>query len=199
MFQETDKKFRKNDDEFKDLKESIKEAGRIREEDYKRWWENNEKLNAQLNAQMKETDRKISKLGSRIGELVEQLTASNILEKFRMLDYNFSRVSRNHSIEDEQGRCLAEIDLLLENGDCAMVVEVKSLLTIPDVKEHQKRLKTLRIYADNRRDDRIYAGAVAGALFSKNARSYALENGMYVIEQSGDTVQIKAPEKPYYW
>ena len=149
--------------------------------------------------QMKETDRKISKLGSRIGQLIEHLAASNILEKFRGLDYEFTRISRNHSIEDERGQFLAEIDLLLENGDCAMVVEVKTLLALSDVKEHIKRLKTLRDYADKHNDKRKYAGAVAGALINKNAREYALESGMYVIEQSGDTVRIEAPEKPSFW
>ena len=149
--------------------------------------------------QMKETDRKISKLGSRIGQLIEHLAASNILEKFRALGYKFTQVSRNILIEDEEGRFLAEIDLLLENGDCAMVVEVKSLLTLSDVKEHQERIKTLRDYKNKRNDYRKYAGAVTGALINKNAGEYALAHGMYVIEQSGDTVQIKAPEKPYFW
>ena len=146
-----------------------------------------------------ETDRKISKLGSRIGQLIEQLTASNILEKFNSLGYEFTRVSRNHIIEDGKGRFLAEIDLLLEDGACAMVVEVKSLLTLSDVKDHLKRLKTIREYADNHNDRRKYAGAVAGALINKNAREAALKSGMYIVEQSGDTVQIKAPEKPRFW
>ena len=170
MFQETDKKFQETDQKFQETRE-----------------------------QMKETDRKISKLGSRIGQLIEQLTASNILEKFNSLGYKFTRVSRNHIIEDGKGRFLAEIDLLLEDGECAMVVEVKSLLALSDVKEHQKRLKTIRSYADTHNDKRKYAGAVTGALINKNAREAALECGMYVVEQSGDTVQIKAPEKPYYW
>jgi hypothetical protein len=146
-----------------------------------------------------ETDRKISKLGSRIGQLIEHFAASNLLEKFRELGYEFTRISRNHDIEDERGRFLAEIDLLLENGDCAMVVEVKSLLTRSDVKEHLKRLKTLRVYADKHNDTRKYAGAAAGALINKNAREYALGNGIYVVEQAGDTVRIEAPEKPSFW
>jgi hypothetical protein len=36
----------------------------------------------------------------------------------------------------------------LENGDFAMVVEVKSLLTLGDVKDHIKRMETLGRYAD---------------------------------------------------
>jgi hypothetical protein len=150
-------------------------------------------------AMFQETDRKISKLGSRSGQLIEHFAASNILEKFKSLGYEFTRISRNHTIEDEKGRFLAEIDLLLENGECAMVVEVKSLLNRSDVKEHLKRLKVLRGHADKHNDTRKYAGAVAGALINKNARDYALESGMYVIEQTGDTVQIEAPVKSYFW
>ena len=149
--------------------------------------------------QMKETDRKISKLGSRIGQLIEHFAASNITEKFRTFGYHFTQISRNHSIEDEQGQFLAEIDLLLENGDCAMVVEVKSLLTRTDVKEHKKRLETFRTYSDKRNDKRRFAGAMAAALINKDARIYALENGMYIVEQTGDTVRIEAPEKPLFW
>ena len=177
MFQETDRKWQETDRLIKENALQMKETDR----------------------QMKETDRKISKLGSRIGQLIEHLAASNIIEKFRALDYNFTQISRNHCIEDETGRFLAEIDLLLENGDCAMVVEVKSLLTRTDVKEHRKRLETLRNYADKRNDKRKFYGAVAAALLNKDARAFALESGMYVVEQTGDTVRIEAPEKPGFW
>ena len=170
MFQETDRR-------IKETSQQMKETDR----------------------QMKETDRKISKLGSRIGQLIEHFAASNITEKFRAYNYNFTQISRNHSIEDEQGHFLAEIDLLLENGDCAMVVEVKSLFTRSDVKDHKKRLETFRIYSDKRNDKRKFAGAVAAALMNKDARAYALENGMYVVEQKGDAVRIEAPEKPSFW
>ncbi|MCL1929007.1 MAG: DUF3782 domain-containing protein [Treponema sp.] len=149
--------------------------------------------------QMKETDRKISKLGNRFGQLIEHLAVSNIVEKFRALNYSFTRVSQNTIITDEQGQALAEIDLLLENGEYVMAVEVKSILTKTDVKDHKKRLEILRGYADKRNDKRIFAGAVAAALTNKNARDFALESGMYVVEQTGDTVRIKAPEKPYFW
>ena len=184
MFQETDRKFQDTDRKIQEPTEQMKETDRkFKETDRK----------------FQETDRKISKLGSRISQLVEHFVASNILEKFKELGYDFSRISRNHIIEDEQGRFLSEIDLLLENGDCAMVVEVKSLLTLADVKEHHKRLKTLRIYADKHNDTRKYAGSAAGALINKNALEFALQSGFYVIRQTGDTVHIEAPEKPVFW
>jgi hypothetical protein len=176
---------------FEDVWAALMENREQMKETDRKWQETDRRF--------QETDRKISKLGSRIGQLIEHFAASNIIEKFRALDYHFTQISRNHTIEDEQGNFLAEIDLLLENGNCAMVVEVKSLLTRTDVKEHRKRLETLRRYADKRNDTRKFAGAVAAALINKDARNYALTSGMYVVEQTGETVQIKAPEKPFFW
>ena len=194
---------------FEDVWASLKEPNR-------EWRERSEELDRQMketdrqmketdrqmketDRQMKETDRKISKLGNRFGQLIEHLAVSNIVEKFRALNYSFTKVSQNTLLTDEQGQDLAEIDLLLENGEYVMAVEVKSVLTRTGVKEHRKRLETLRGYADKRNDKRVFAGAVAAALTNKNARDYALENGMYVVEQTGDTVQIRAPEKPHFW
>jgi DNA repair exonuclease SbcCD ATPase subunit len=151
--------------------------------------------------QMKETDRKISKLGGRIGDLVEQMIAPNILEKFKKLDYVFGKVAPNVRYTDSQGQFVAEVDLLLENGDSVLVVEVKTNLTINDVKEHVKRMEKLRIYADGHQDRRKLLGAVAGAIASEGAKAFAVKNGFFVLEQSGDTIKIAVPQdfKPREW
>ena len=102
---------------------------------------------------------------------------------------------------DANGKTLTEVDVWLENGEFAMAVEVKSCLSKQDVTDHLKRMEILRRYLDGRRDTRKLLGAAAGAVFKNEAKEYALENGFYVIEQSGDTVQIKPPEgfKPRIW
>ncbi|MCL1836595.1 MAG: hypothetical protein FWG46_03510 [Treponema sp.] len=147
----------------------------------------------------KETDRKISRLGSRIGELIEHFAASNLLEKFEELGYEFTTISRNHIIKNKRKEHLAEIDILLEDGEYAMVVEVKSIFNKNDVIEHQERMKIVREYANRRADTRKYLAAVAGATIEGAAREYALESGIYVIEQTGDTVRIKTPHSLTYW
>ena len=58
----------------------------------------------------------------------------------------------------------------------------------------------LRSRADARQDKRKFLGAVAGAIVGREIRNYAHKTGFYVIEQSGDTVAISAPEgKPREW
>ena len=147
----------------------------------------------------KETDRKISKLASRIGELIEHLAASNLLEKFRVLGYEFNHISRNHIIKNSNNQKLAEIDLLLENGDYTMLVEVKSLCGRKDVKDHLKRMKVVKDHAALHGDRRKYLGAAAAALIEDDTREYALASGLYVIEQTGDTVSISEPEQKRVW
>jgi hypothetical protein len=191
MFQETDRKFQETDRKFQETDRKIQETARqMKETD----------LKMQETAQrMKETDRQIGRLGNRLGDLIEHLTASNLLEQFKQLNYEFTRVSRNNKIRDLDNQILAEIDILLENGEYAMVVEVKSLLTLTDVKEHIKRMETLRRYADLHRDERKYVSSVSGALIEEDARDFALKKGIYVIEHPGETVEILIPETVRTW
>jgi hypothetical protein len=148
-----------------------------------------------------ETDRKISKLGSRIGDLVEELIVPNILEKFNRLGYVFGKVAPNVRYSDPLGRVIAEVDILLENGDTVLAVEVKTTLTDNDVRDHAARMGKLRRYADEHQDRRKLLGAVAGAIASEEVKAFAVKNGFFVLEQSGDTVKISVPEgfKPREW
>jgi hypothetical protein len=187
-FQETDRRFQETDQKIKETAEQMKETGRLFRESQE-----------ETARQMKETDRKIGRLGSRLGDLIEHLTASNIVEEFRKQNYDFTRVSRNNKIKDEKNRILAEIDILLENGEFAMVVEVKSRLTLADVKEHIKRMETLRRYADLHGDRRKFVSSVSGALIDEEARDFALHSGLYVLEHPGERVQIHAPETVRAW
>ncbi|MDR1247782.1 MAG: hypothetical protein LBK63_00620 [Treponema sp.] len=162
--------------------------------------ENREQMK-ETDRRMKETDRQISNLGSRLGELVEEIIFPNIVEKFNKLGYVFGRAGRRVGYRDSQGQYLAEVDILLENGDTALAVEVKTHLTHNDVREHRQRMEKLRRYADEHGDKRKLLGAVAGGIASEEVKAFAVKSGFFVLEQSGDTVKISVPEdfKPREW
>jgi hypothetical protein len=151
----------------------------------------------------RELNQAIGKLSNRFGELIEHLVSPNLLEKFKALNYQFSQINTRVKCQDiNTGKILAEIDVLLENGDFMLAVEIKSDPSQDDVNDHLRRMEILRAYADARNDKRRYIGAIAGGIVSNNVKNYALKNGFYVIEQSGDTVNITAtPEswKPRTW
>jgi hypothetical protein len=171
MFQETDRQFKETDKKFQ-------ETARRQEETDK---------------QIKETHKQIGELGNKFGAVVEHMMIPNIKEKFNALGYEFGKVSTNVLIETKAEGTIAEIDIFLENGDCALAVEVKSQPTTEGIRNQCKRMEQLRKYSDKHKDKRKLYGAMAGAIFSDNAKKYALKQGLYIIEQSGDTVKITAP------
>jgi hypothetical protein len=147
------------------------------------------------------TDKQLGKLGNRFGELVEHLITPNIVEKFRALGYTFTKAGLDVEFFDRDGKALVEVDAWLENGEFALAVEIKSNLREQDVDRHIRRLEILRGYLDERDDRRKLLGTVAAAVVNAGVKDYALEQGFYVIEQSGDTLKIDVPEgfTPKVW
>jgi ribosome-associated translation inhibitor RaiA len=152
-------------------------------------------------AMIRETDRRFGELGNKFGSVVEHMIIPNIKEKFNALGFEFSKVSSNVIIETKEEGTVAEIDIFLENGECALAVEVKSQPRTEHINAHCKRMEKLRRYSDRRNDRRKLYGAVAGAVITENVRKYTLKKGLYLIEQSGDTVKIDASEgfTPRIW
>jgi hypothetical protein len=201
MFQETALQMKETDRQIKKMR--LETDRRIEEADrqMKEMRLETDRRIKETDRQMKETDRKINKLGSRIGDLVEEMIFPNIIGKFNKLGYVFGKAASNVWYSDAQGRIIAEVDILLENGEVVLAVEVKTNLTPSHVWEHIKRMEKLRRYADSHQDSRKLLGAVAGAIASEEAKALAVEKGFFVLEQSGDTIRISVPAgfQPKIW
>jgi hypothetical protein len=198
LMQETDRRMQETDRRMKETDRLIKEnAQRIKETD--RQMKETDRRMKETDRLVKETERQIGKLGNRLGDVIENLMSPKLHKKFKKLGFVFTRNSRNVEIDDREHQPLAEIDVLLENGEYAMAVEVKTRLTIENIQEHLERMEVLRRAADERNDRRKYLGAVAGASLDRNVLAYALKKGLYVIIPSAETVDIEAPPTPACW
>ena len=157
--------------------------------------------------QIKETDRQIQlfnkqfgELNNRFGDVVEYMIAPNLREKFKEFGLIFPKANNKTKVDDEENNIHFEIDVLLENGEKAMLVEVKATLTTEKVKEHVERLGKMREYADLHGDKRTFLGAVAGVVMTPSVKKYALKQGFFAIEPSGETFNITPPHgKPKEW
>ena len=171
--------------------------------------ENQRETDRIIKESQKETDRSIKALTTQMGGLhnkfgaiAEHLVGPGIVERFNNLGYHFDGIAdRGFKILDEKGNLKAEIDILLENGDYILVVEVKADVRVDDIEHHTKRLEIFRDYRKKHNDPRKIRGAIAGAIFYPNMKELTLENGFYVLEQSGDTMKMDIPEdfKPKEW
>ena len=178
---------------IKELREERKETDKLMKENAERQKE--------TDAQMKRTDERMGFLSNRFGEMAEHLVKPGIYKRFNELGYHFTDAAEgNFTIRDENGKIKAEIDLLLENDDTVMVVEVKATPKVKHVEEHIKRIEILRDHRRKRNerqnviDNRKVEGAIAGAIFGVEEKKATVEAGLYVIEQSGDTMKIEVPD-----
>lgn len=147
----------------------------------------------QRTAEQIETNNKaIGALTSKVGEMVEKLLGEgNLVGQFRELGIKVKSHSRNKVFGDKGTANSGEIDLFLEDGDIAILVEVKTTLKMDDVKEHIERLEKYRRFVDaDGKSDKRFVGAVAGTVIAENVIKFAHDNGLYVIIQSARAVEI---------
>ncbi|MBF0461024.1 MAG: DUF3782 domain-containing protein [Magnetococcales bacterium] len=190
---------------FEDVWAMIRENAVQQRENAAQMREMNEETNRKIREMSEETDRKIREvnettdkkikevstlvgnLGGRWGEFVEGLIAPSCIAMFTergiQVDEVYSRVKK--TIAGER----MEIDLLVANTVAAVLVEVKSELQVEDVRIHLKRLQRFKSFFPRYAACQVY-GAVAGIVIDSSADQFAINQGLFVIAQSGDTVHI---------
>jgi hypothetical protein len=153
------------------------------------------KLQEETAREIKETNRKFGEFSNRFGEIVEYQVLPKIEEKFNDLGFKFHRTCNGISIKDDLDEYkVADIDIFLENGDCAIAIEVKVKTRQKDVDRHMQRMAVLRRSADRNNEKRVFYGAMAGAIMTDEVKTYAQKAGFYTIVPNGETVKIDVPE-----
>jgi hypothetical protein len=190
VLKETDRLVKENAQQMKETDRRFQETAKRMEETDRQMKETAKR--------MKETDKRVGEITGRLGDMVEHMVVPNLVAKFQKLGFTFTRVSRDTKITDKESRVIAEIDAFLEDGDEVMSVEIKTKPKTSDIDDHIERMEKLRVYADERNDKRKYLGAIAGAVFDESVKTYALRNGFYVLEPSGETFNITEPKDKGY-
>ena len=145
--------------------------------------------------QSKQTDRKIKevtvsigRLGNRLGEFIEEAVRPAAVRLFRERGIVVHEVYQNVIIErDGEG---LEFDLLVVNDQDAVGVECKSNLRMDDVNEHLERLTKLKRLSPKYANYRLM-GAVAAMVIPENVARHAIAQGLFLIGQSGDHLNIR--------
>ncbi|MDR2701908.1 MAG: hypothetical protein LBB72_05720 [Spirochaetaceae bacterium] len=138
---------------------------------------------------IRETQKNIGGLNNTLGSIVEHLLTPGLPQKFKKLGYHFNRIATYKFAEG----VYAQIDGMLENGEQAVAVEVKTTLRQADIDEHLARMEKIRKYADEHGDKRQFMGAIAATIADESSRGYALKKGLFVIEPSGEDVKVTKP------
>lgn len=152
-----------------------------------------------------ETDRKIKdvsasigRLGNRLGDFIEDAVRPSAVRLFKQRGIEVHEVQQNVTVQrGEEG---IEIDLMVVNDSEAVAVECKSNLKMDDVNEHLERLGKLKKLLPRYKDFKLM-GAVAAMVIPDNVARYAYAQGLFVIGQSGEHLEIRNDERfvPMVW
>jgi hypothetical protein len=110
------------------------------------------------------------------------------------------QVAPNLTAYDDNGRVIAEVDLLALNAQVAVAVECKSHLSVDDVNEHLHRLEHFKQCFPQYRGYQLL-GAVAGMVVPDQVGRFAYRKGLFVLAQSGQAIEIRndAAFQPQTW
>ena len=187
-----------------------KEAQRALREDQEAQWEARKETEESLKKSLnevhmahKETEKTLNKalggLSNKLGSIVENIMTPDLPNKFKQFGFTFYRIVTVKWTDNEDNP-YAQIDGLLENGSQAMVVEVKTTLRRVDVDDHLKRMEKVLAYADEHDDKLQFYGAIAAMATDADTKKYALSQGFYLIEPSGEDVKVTKPtSEPKAW
>jgi hypothetical protein len=73
----------------------------------------------------KDFDTRIGSLTNLFGQIAEYMVAPKLREKFLEFGLDFPKINQSTYVNDNVNKISFEIDVMLENGDKAMLVEVK--------------------------------------------------------------------------
>jgi archaellum component FlaC len=146
-----------------------------------------------LKEQGESINTRIGSLTNLFGDVTESMIAPKICEKFEEFGFSFLRANPNVRFNDRANGLSFEVDIMLENGEKAMLIEAKTKQTIERIDKHILRLEKMHKYANLHGDKRIFLGAVAGIVVTDEIRDYALSQGFYFIEYSGENFYITSP------
>jgi hypothetical protein len=194
-FQETDRILKEQSQETdRILKEQSQETDRRFQETDRLLKEQSQETDRILKEQSQKTDRQIQrvsqdigKLGNRLGEFVEWQVRPAAVQLFQQRGIDVHEIQAGVSVK-RNGEGL-EIDLLVINDTEAVLIEVKSKLTQPDVDKHLERLDKFKRLMPRYQDVRAMA-AVAAMVVPDEVRDYAYSQGLFVLAQSGDNLVI---------
>jgi hypothetical protein len=164
--QETDRRFQQNERLIQALRQEAKP--RSHEADW----------------HLPELDRR---LRNPLGDFIQERVAPAAVRLFQERGIEVHFLSRN--LQGERAGQVLQVDLMVSNGQIAVLIEVRSALSVDDVNEHLERLSRFKSVVPGYADARIM-GAVAAMVIPDHVACYACQCGLFVLGQSGDTMRL---------
>jgi len=174
LFRQTEEQMKRTDEQMKRTDEQIKRT----------------------DEQMKKTDAKLERMGIQLGNInqnigytTEEYFYNSLFDNPMLGNIKFDTISRNlhwkDTIEDE-------FDIVMYNGNSVAIVECKYKAHKNDLlKLMTKKVENFRTISEKYKNYTIYLG-LASFYFYPELEQLAHENGVAILKQKGEVVQVDA-------
>lgn len=140
-----------------------------------------------LTASVSKTEKRLGSIGQNQGDITEEYFYNSLCSKPVLGDLQFDRVTPN-LIVGKRGK-QSEFDLVLTNGNCIALIEVKQKAHINDLKQVEAQIKKYRELCPEYKDFKLYGG-IAGFSVPPDVVKAAHERGLFVLKRSGGVFTV---------
>jgi hypothetical protein len=135
-------------------------------------------------------EKELNDIGFSNGDAAENYFYNSLEDDIRLGNVKFDTMTKN--IKLKKHRLEDEYDLFLENGDAVGVIEVKYKVQKSHIESLlEKKAENFRILFPDYKNYKLYIG-IAGLSIDTETEQYAIENGLVVLKQKGDIMQVNS-------
>jgi len=204
-FKETDKRFKETDRRFKETERIVKETSLQMKETDRQVKETSKSLReterildvkfARAEKMIENTNKQIGGISRSNGEFCEEYFINSFKENPTFMGEKYDRVI--DYLKPDPVVINDEYDLVLRNGSTVVLIEMKYKANIEDVGKMFSKLHSYRANYPMFKDYKAYL-ALASFRFPAKVRKRADEEGIVLIEQRGDKIEVIS-EKVKAW
>jgi hypothetical protein len=142
-----------------------------------------------LTTSVSKTEKRLGSIGQNQGDITEEYFYNSLRIKPLLGGIQFDRVTPN-LIVGKKGK-QSEFDLVMTNGACVALIEVKQKAHINDLTQVELQIKKYRELCPEYKDFKLYGG-IAGFSVPPDVVKAAHERGLFVLKRSGGVLTVDA-------
>ena len=147
----------------------------------------------EVTRQMEETNIRYGSTTRNIGRVTEEKFFRALESDKHIGNTTFESVECNkHCKDGKPNGHSAELDIVMHNGTYSLIIEVKYLCHLNDVKKFEEKMRTAYTYISKEFNNRTLLFGMAANTFNKNAVDYAQQHGMILFYPDGQKVRVDA-------
>ena len=148
-----------------------------------------DKVSAEVNASIDKVNKQFGNIGRNQGDVAEEFFYNSLNATPKLGGIQFDRVTPN-LIVGKKGQ-QSEFDIVLTNGNCVALVEVKHKAHLNDLLQVEAQIKRYRQLCPEYKNFKLYGG-IAGFSVPPEVVKAAHEKGLFVLKRKGEVLTTDA-------